>query len=779
MKQRLSIHAETATPAPGGRRAALQPGLGMCDHAVRSSKGPPLYEFDSFGLLHRNGLLQFQQARNKEALASLSAAVRASPAHAEAWSDLGVVYAATGRLEEALECYDRAIALDPIHAAAINNRGIALAALQRPQEALASYDRALAVNPRFAAALNNRGSVLRELGRLEDALASCDEALAIKPDDPDAFNNRANALVGLDRAEEALRAYDSALSFRPNCAKTLNNQGNALFSLGRVHDALANYEKALALTPQSAEIHNSRGNALRTLKRFEEALDSYRIALGLAPGNAKAHNNLANALMDLGRPADALASYDAALSLKPDYVLAYCNRAQALIELRRPAEALASCDQAIALDRDCVEAHNGRGDALFRLNREEEALASYDRAISLQPQGALAHNNKGLVLLQLGRVAEGRALLEAAIDLAPQRAQFFHNLARAKRFEPNDPSIQAMEALTLETSPVDAGERIHAHFALGKAYADAGDYSRSFHHLSLGNAAKRRQSDYDEAQVLGILQRTQSAYTRQLMDRHHGQGEISPIPVFIVGMPRSGTTLVEQILACHHEVHGAGEINDFEMTVAELGGAAGQALVSPEAVAQISGDQLRQIGANYVRRVRAAAPRARRIINKLTENFRLAGLIALALPGARIVHVKRDPADTCLSCFSTLFTENIPYAYDLAELGRYYRGYETLMDHWRSVLPQGTMLDVLYEEVVADLEGQARRIVGHCGLDWDARCLDFHHLERSVRTASFAQVRRPLYDSSVGRWRKYQAFLGPLLASLDPDVPASRARLTA
>ncbi len=563
-----------------------------------------------------------------------------------------------------------------------------------------------------------------------------------------------------------MKDYDSALSIRPDCAKTLNNWGNALVILGRINEALISYDKALALAPQLAEIHNSRGNALRLLKRLEEATNSFQIALALAPGNADTHNNLANALLDLGRPADALASYDEALSLKPDYVAAYCNRAQALIELKRSAEALASCDTAIGLSASCVEAHIGRGDALVRLDREEEALASYDRAIFLEPQGALARNNKGLALLQLGHLAEGGALLETAVHLAPQRAQLYHNLTMSKRFQPGDPSIEAMETLTLETSPLDAEERIYAHFALGKAFADVGDHERSFYHLSLGNAAKRKRFEYDEAHVLGILKRTQSAYAPGLMDRHRGHGEVSPIPVFVVGMPRSGTTLVEHILARHRLVHGAGEIDDFELAVAEMAGRAGQALICPEAASEISGDQLHEIGANYVRRIVALAPRASRITSKTTGNFRLAGLIALALPGARILHVKRDPIDTCLSCFSTLFAESFPYAYDLAELGRYYRGYQALMDYWRNVLPEGTMLDVSYEDVVADLEGQARRILTHCGLNWDPRCLDFHRQMRSVRTASFAQVRRPIYDGSVGRWRNYESYLGPLRAAL-------------
>jgi tetratricopeptide (TPR) repeat protein len=768
MNQKSPVHAKAASSAPKSRWTTPLPGLGAPRPTARLVEGAPDVAFDGFVCLHQEGIRLHQLGDNDAALAFLEAALRAAPANAPAWSDLGVVYAAAGRFEPALDCYDKAIALDSDYAAALSNRGNALMALGRPLDALGSFDRALAVNPGFAVAANNRGAALRELGRFADALASFDQALAINPRYADAFNNRANTLVDLDCAEEALRDYDHALSINAGCAKTFNNRGNALFDLGRRDDALASYEAALALNPHSAEAHSNRGNVLRALKRCEEAALCYETALSIAPGNAEAHNNLGNALMDLGRPADALASYDAALALRPDHVQAFCNRAQALLGLKRAAEALASCEKALALNGACVEAHNGHGDALAMLNRQEEALESYDRAIALRPFDAVVHNNKGLALLQLGRVEEGQAFLEAAIEISPGSAQSYYNLALSKQFEVGDPTVRVMETLALECPAVDARERTYLHFALGKAFADIGDWARSFHYLSLGNVGKRKQTSYEEAQALAILERTRSTYTAELMGRHYGRGDASTIPIFVVGMPRSGTTLVEQILACHPEAHCAGEINDFEASVAELAGAVGHMVARPEAVLEMSSEDFCRLGANYVRRVRTAAPLARRIVNKMPENFRLAGLIALALPGARILHVRRDPVDTCVSCFSTLFVENLPYAYDLAELGRYWRAYEALMEGWRSVLPRGLMLDVVYEEVVADLEGQARRIVNHCGLDWDPRCLDFHRNGRSIRTASFAQVRRPLYGASVGRWRNYETYLGPLLEALFP-----------
>jgi hypothetical protein len=336
---------------------------------------------------------------------------------------------------------------------------------------------------------------------------------------------------------------------------------------------------------------------------------------------------------------------------------------------------------------------------------------------------------------------------------------------------PGDPHLRAMQELAQDIGSLDEGEQIDLNFALSKALADVGDKDQSFQRLLTANALKRRRTFYDEAADIGFLERMQTAFTGQMMRNNEGAGEPSPAPAFILGMPRSGTTLAEQILASHPKVFGAGEIPDFARALAAIGPVS--PLRAPEAALQMSREQWRRLGAAYLGNIRARAPAAERIVNKMPDNFRFVGLIHLALPNARIIHVRRDPIDTCLSCFSKQFAGNLPYSYDLAELGRYYRAYEALMAHWRRVLPQGAMLEVRYEEIVADLEGQARRILAYCGLAWDANCLDFHRTERPVHTASVAQVRQPIYKSSVQRWRPYERFLGPLLAELGPAINAA------
>ena len=715
--------------------------------------------FDAALKLHREGRLN-------EADALYSTLLPTDPKAVDALHLRGVLRNQLGRSAEAVPFFETALKAKPGFAAAWSGLGTALHRLGRQPEALVAFEKCLVLRPNLAEALNNRGNVLRELKRPEEALASYDGAVAAKPDHVEALNNRGNALRDLRRPEEALASYDRALALKPDFPEILANRGHALRDLGRLLEALESYDKALALKPGQVDALFNRANALVSLRRPAEAVAGFDAVLVLRPNHAEALNNRGNALRSLERPEEALASYDRSLALRPDYVEALYNRGIALRDLHRREEALASFDLALALRPEHPEALNNRGTVLRDLNQAEAALASYDQAITLRPGYAIAHDNRGLTLAELGRLDEAVQAIETALALAPERAHGYYNLALLRRsWPPEDPHLQIMEALAAEMAALDPQDQIDLHFALAKAY-EAAEPERAFRHFLDGNALKRQRVAYDEPAVLAALERIRGAYPASLLEARAGRGAASPVPVFILGMPRSGTTLVEQILASHPAVFGAGEIEDLAKAATKLSGPAARLIEAPELIAQVGDDDLHRLGTIYLERIRALAPEAQRITNKLPENFRLCGLIHLALPEARIIHTRRDPVDTCLSCFSQLFAGNLPYTYDLAELGRYYRGYDRLMAHWRAALPAGVMLEVHYEAVVADLETEARRIVAHCGLDWDPRCLDFHRTERQVRTASMNQVRQPLYKGSVGKARAYGGLLGPLLSAL-------------
>jgi Sulfotransferase family len=366
----------------------------------------------------------------------------------------------------------------------------------------------------------------------------------------------------------------------------------------------------------------------------------------------------------------------------------------------------------------------------------------------------------------LGRTEEARRAFETAVQLAPRRVLFYAGLAEIRRFAKGDRHLAAMKNLARDLARLGREEQIQLHFALGKAFADLTQHDRSFCHLLAGNTLKRQQINYDEATVLGEFDRIRAVFTRGLMQDKRGLGHPSSVPVFIIGMPRSGTTLVEQMLASHPKVFGAGELSDFRDAVVRLAAREAVPQPYPETVSSMTGPKLFSLGADYLAHVRRMAPSADRITDKMPGNFLAAGLVHLALPNARIIHIRRDPIDTCFSCFSTLFAADHPHAYDLGELGRYYRAYAALMEHWHDLFPVEVMIEVQYETLVTDFEGEARRIVAHCGLDWDDACLAFYRTQRPVQTASMLQVRQPIYQSSVGRWRPYQDMLGPLLEAL-------------
>jgi tetratricopeptide (TPR) repeat protein len=583
---------------------------------------------------------------------------------------------------------------------------------------------------------------------------------ATPPPELEPLLTQARAAHATGRLDAARELFDHALAHDPDHAEALKASADVLLRLGRTGQALERFERALAYDPKDAWLLHNRGVVLAQNGRFEAAVSSYDAALDVRPDYMLAHFNRGAALMSLDRPKEALESYGRALAIEPRQPMVLNNRGVALRALGRPEEALADFEAALQAFPNGAEIHNNRGQALQALGRPIEALASYDAAIALNPRFAEAHDNRGLLLAQLGRRDEACATLERAIALGPDRPRFYYHLAVTGGLDPDGPHPKAMR--TLLGRPLQPDDEVELRFALARALADAGEASQTFEQLLAGNAVKRRRSAYDEAAALEALDQVRLAFTSERVGAAAG-GEPSEAPVFIVGMPRCGSTLIEQILASHPMVAAIGETDDLGDAVSASGAAV------PKAVAGLAAEQLRALGRRYLDAVSAKAPAAARIIDKTLDNFRFAGLIHMALPNARIVHVSRDPVDTCVSCFSQLFGGDIPYAYDLAELGRYYRAYEGLMAHWRQMLPAETLIELRYEALVQDLEGQARRLLGHLGLEWDPRCLDFHKTERRVQTLSLSQVRRPLYASAVGASRAYAPFLGPLLEALGPD----------
>jgi tetratricopeptide (TPR) repeat protein len=390
----------------------------------------------------------------------------------------------------------------------------------------------------------------------------------------------------------------------------------------------------------------------------------------------------------------------------------------------------------------------------------EPALAAYDRASALPgPAQQDAVCNRAALFMEFGKRAEALSAFEAAANIFPHSAPILFNQTDLKCLEPGDSLIAQMEALLVRDG-LSVADRTTLHFGLGKAYLDLGDSAEAFHHYDEGNRLKRATFAYDAGGTEAWMARIAEVFSPALMSTKTHMGARSDLPIFVVGMPRSGTTLVEQILASHPMVHGAGELRRLQVLIDE-------GLDFPNGVPSLPPERFNGMGEAYVAHVTPMAAGKRHVVDKMPANFIRAGMIRLILPDARIIHCRRDPVDTCLSCYTKLFAGEQAFTYNQTELGHFHRAYQALTGHWRKTLPASHFLEVGYEALVEDLEGQARRMLELLGLPWSDSVLSFHETERPVRTASSNQVRQPIYRSSVGRWRKHEAQLQLLLAALN------------
>jgi len=605
------------------------------------------------------------------------------------------------------------------------------------------------------------------LDRLEAAVACCKEAIrsAIHVN-PDVHNTLGVALTLLGRLDEAIENFQQALALKPDFPEAHGGLGNALRLQGRLQEAASQYEKMLAMRPDDAGAHNNFAGVLMMLGRANEAIAQYALAIAAKPNYAETHFNLGNTFDAIGDPAKAAIAYQTALTIRPDFPQAHNKLGDVLQKLGRPIEAEAHYRRAIGIAPNVAHSHRNLGDVLAALNRNQEAILAYKRAITLGCADAKMYNRLGVAHNILGETEDAFRAFQRAVAIEPCNAEMHLNLATCKPFASGDERLIALERLSEDPKSLSENDQVALHFALGKAFDDLKQPERAFHHLRAGNKLKRSQITYDEAETRQQFQRIRATFTADLLANKTGFGDPSTLPVFVVGMPRSGTTLIEQILASHPKVFGAGERLDIAHVIAGLSGASGAESDFPEVVTGATGESLRGAGSRYLDRISSLGPNSERIVDKMPFNFQFIGLIYLALPNARVIHVRRDPLDTCFSCYSQLFSGRQPYAYDLAELGRCYRAYDGLMNHWRKVLPHRFILDVHYEKVVEDLEGEARRMLEYCGLAWHEACLKFYETRRPVLTASFAQVRQPIHPRSIGRWRPYRQMLQPLVEAL-------------
>ncbi len=723
------------------------------------------------------------QMQSKLALAEARRAAELLPSDAEVHYNLGLALLDADLLEDAAGSLRRALALAAGYVPAQLALGGTLQRLGHISEAAACYRRVLAANPAHAEVHCNLGLAWRQLGRPQEAESSYRRAIELQPELLVAHINLADLLRSLGRMQEAAEEFSGALRLNPRVAESHAGLGCALMGLGRYAEAAESLRRAIELKPRLAEVHSSLGHALRQLGQPQQALESCRRALELDPTLAAAHGNLGNALVDLQRLGEAEGSYRRALALEPDRAEVHSNLAKVLLELGRVEESVSSAERALQLNPQLAAAHENLANALLNVNLDA-AVAHYRAALQSQPDDAALHNSLGIALRLLGRTAEAEASSQRARELAPGYAPAVAALAEARADRGDFTGAERLfkEAVALEPDLSDAwvgmsrlrkftradaawleqAERLAdrsgrprevaaLRYAIGKYHDEVGDYERAFASYRRANEISRQHArPYDREQV-----------SRQFDSLIADSGRpLEPVagaiatdrPVLIVGMPRSGTSLAEQILSSHPAVYGAGELSFWHSASARL-----------RAAGTVDDGAIRQLGADYGRLLEHMSAGAARVIDKMPTNFLELGLICRALRGVRIIHMRRDPIDTCLSIYFQDFRSTIAYANDLDDLAHFYLEYDRLMQHWGRSLPADLLLEVPYEGLVAEQEAWTRRMLDFLNLPWDAQCLEFHRTERSVVTASKWQVRQPISGASVARWRRYESHIAPLL----------------
>jgi tetratricopeptide (TPR) repeat protein len=650
-----------------------------------------------------------------------------------------------GQVEEALDAVEVLIKNYPNEPLLFNICGVFYKEIGQLNEAVKRFNKALTINPKYAEAYNNLGVTLQNLGLMDEAAKSYEKAIAFKPDYTEAHNNLGVTLQNLGLMDEAAKSYEKAISFKPDYIEAHNNLGNILLELRQLETAIESYEKVITIKPDYAEAHNNLGATLQELGRLDMAVKSYEKALAIKPDYAEAHNNLGATLQELGRLDMAVKSYEKALAIKPDY----------------------------------AEAHNNLGNILRELGQLDMAVKCYEKALAIKPDYAVAHYNLGVVLKEFGQRDTAVKSFEKALAIQPNYVKAHHSLSILKQFTETDSQITLMQSL-LSNSNLSQSDRIQLCFALAKANDNLGNQDELFKFLHEGNRLRKEELNYslDKSKDLFSFIKELFSALPTVIDQSLSFKPSTKSPIFIVGMPRSGTTLVEQIISSHHAVHGAGELTTLPTLIGPIvknhithGSSIASTTIGNKKMNiantySLPEEAFLSIREEYLDALSNLNAPESVITDKLPLNFQYIGFILSAFPEAKIVHLKRDARATCWSnyqCFH-LKKEN-GFSYNLDDLAEFYVLYLEQMDFWHQLYP-GKIYDICYEDLTTHQEEETRKLLQYCELDWDENCLNFHKNPRAVKTASSLQVKQKMYQGSSEAWKKHASYLQPLIKAL-------------
>jgi len=556
-----------------------------------------------------------------------------------------------------------------------------------------------------------------------------------------------------------------------NILRVQSNNIAAINLLGIINYQLKNYdsaieymEKLINLSPNNAQAYYVLGHSMQEKEQLDEAILYYQKALQLNPNLADAYYNLGSVFQDKERYDEAVSCYQRAMQINPTDIDACYNLGRVLQEKEQLDEAILYYQKALQLNPNLADAYNNIGIILQEKEQLNEALSCFQKALQLNPNSFEVYNNIGNVYIVQGRLNEGISCFKKALRLKPNYTEALLNLVRNQNLSYDESKELFKLTEELIKQDMSKNDSIHIYFAMGKLCFNLKMFTESFEYYRLGNMLKREQVRFNIDSLVDILSRTKETFSADFIECRKSWGSNSEMPIFIFGMPRSGTTLVEQIIASHPNVYGGGELQFFNRMDQKLASIFKVNERYPECLNFLDDQTAYDVAELYIKEIRKLAGPSKdytRITDKNPYNFLHLGLISLLFPKTSFIHCQRHPLDTCISIYFQNFSTGNHFAYDLSELGQYYREYLKLMNHWRKVLPVN-IFELKYEDIVQQQEEVSRKLIEFCGLEWDSACLDFHKKDRPVFTASNWQVRQPIYTTSCGRWQNYEQFLDPL-----------------
>jgi tetratricopeptide (TPR) repeat protein len=711
--------------------------------------------------------------RLSQAEADCRRALGANPGDVQALRKLGVLLVRSGRGDEAIRLFLHGVSANPASAALRANLGACLRQLGRHHDAAEAIRQALELDPGSAMSWNLTGLVAHDQARFGDAVTAYRRAIALEPGFAAALVNMGCSLLALRRRAEAALALRGALRIAPDHAGALATLGLALTDMGDpelLDEAEALCRRAVARAPRLSAAWKNLGNVLRVLGRFDQALAAYRTAVELDPHRAATRRCIGQLLQESGRLDEAVRFYEEAATTLPQDAGLHADLGALEFARGHHRAAAQHFGRAVALKPDLAEAHHGLGLALQEEGQLERASECFAAALAIDPDLAAPWAALAQLQAEQGDVQKSCESARAALARRSSPAEAYWRLATNLKAALPDSDIAAMEALVLYPKLADE-LRAALRFGLGvvydarRRYADAAAQFDAANALQFANRVAKGQS-YDAEANSRYVDRALATFTPELVSTRRGWGDPDARPVFVLGLPRSGTTLVEQILASHSQVHGAGELHEAGRLFFDLPEWAGHPSADAfDALKLLTPDATRAAARSYLRRLdELAGAGAKRVVDKMPDNIRLLGLIPLFWPAAHVVLCSRDLRDVAVSCWQTSFRTN-PWSNRWDQMAHRFADHERLVSWWRRTRPVD-WLEIVYEELVEDVEGHARRLLDFLGLPWEPACLEFHKTPRAVRTASQLQVREPVYRHAVGRWRNYEFSLGPFLQAL-------------